>query len=263
MGNKIVKARIGMRTSYAAPIIAEPLNAHPTYGAVLDMGAAVKGYTTVETASLDLYGDDENLVHDEKFVRGALDAETARDDLELNAALYGHAYDAGAETSNKDDSSPFVGYGYIEPILLKTKQVIYRATMLYKLSANASSEKNEADTKKADLDAKMNAIAYTIYADNTGDWRKRLEFSTEAEAEAWILTQFGSRSVYVVKTAIHGAGSVDKPAVAVESGSVTLTFSSAPDILIDNGTDVTSSLSNKSYTIASVSADHDIVAVFA
>ncbi len=47
MGLKQVKVPIGMRSSYFAPIVSEPADARPTYGEVFDMGAAVKGYVTI------------------------------------------------------------------------------------------------------------------------------------------------------------------------------------------------------------------------
>ena len=51
MGSKTVKVPIGMRSSYFAKIKTEPENAHPTYDSKVDMGAAVKGYVSITTAS--------------------------------------------------------------------------------------------------------------------------------------------------------------------------------------------------------------------
>lgn len=264
MGNKQVKTAIGMRSSYWAPIVSEPLNAKPVYGARVDMGAAVKGYVTVTTTTFDVYGDDEDLVHDEKFLTGALDAETTLNDLQINATVYGHRFSDGVETSSKDDTAPAGCYGYIEPFLKKDKSVVYRATFLRKVSANAASEKSEADTKKASLDPKSNAVNYTIYPDNTGDWRDRMEFTTEAQAEAWLAAQFGTGTGFTVTTVCHGDGSVDNASVFAASGeNVELTFSSAPAALFDNGADVKSAMTGVKYTVASIAANHQIVAIWA
>ena len=51
IGTSTVKVPLGMRRSWYFPIISEPDNGRPVYGAKIDMGAAVKGYLTVTTAS--------------------------------------------------------------------------------------------------------------------------------------------------------------------------------------------------------------------
>ena len=113
-----VKMPLGMRRSWYYPITAEPANAKATYGAKLDMGAAVKGYLSVTTASASIPGDDITQVEIEKFVSGQLDAETTMSDLEINAKIYGHKYTAeGGEVSSSEDVSPNGGYAFIEPIL--------------------------------------------------------------------------------------------------------------------------------------------------
>ena len=46
-----VKTPVGMQTLDFWPITAEPENSHPTYGEKVNLGAAVKGYVSVTTAS--------------------------------------------------------------------------------------------------------------------------------------------------------------------------------------------------------------------
>lgn len=195
-GKSTVKAPIGMRCSWYFPISAEPTNAHPTYGEKLDMGAAVKGYLSVTTASASIPGDDITQVEIEKFISGQLDAETTMSDLEINAKIYGHKYTAeGGEVSSSDDVSPNGGYAFIEPILKKDKTVVYRATCLFKVSAMASSEKQEADTKKSgELSPKNNAVSYKVMEDNTGAWRVRNDFESLAAAQTFIESVFAANA---------------------------------------------------------------------
>lgn len=192
MTKSTVKVPLGMRRSWYYPITAETASAKPTYGEKLDMGAAVKGYLSVTTAFATIPGDDITQVEVEKFVSGQLDAETTMSDLEINAKIYGHKFsEETGEVSSSDDVSPNGGYAFIEPILLKDKTVVYRATCLHKVSAMASSEKQEADTKKSgELSFKNNAVAYKVMEDNTGAWRTRKDFDSMAEAEAFIATVF-------------------------------------------------------------------------
>ena len=152
-----VKTPVGMMTSQYWPIKSEPENGHPEYDTPLDMGAAVKGYISVTTASASIPGDDIAQVEIEKFTGGQLDAETTMSDLEINAKIYGHKYgEDGVETSTSEDVSPNGGYSFIQSLLTKDKKTIYRATCLMKVSAMASSEKQEADTKKpGELSPKM------------------------------------------------------------------------------------------------------------
>lgn len=187
-----VQVPVGMLTSTFYPITAEPDNAHPTYGAGVDMGAAVKGYLSVTTATASIPGDDITQIEAEEFTGGQLDVETTMSDLEVNATLYGHAYseEAGEESKSTDASKPG-GYSFVEPILKKDKTRIFRATCLYKIVAMASSEKQEADTRKpGELNPKMNAVSFKIMEDNARSWRRRKDFATEAEAHAFIKTVF-------------------------------------------------------------------------
>lgn len=187
-----VKAPLGMQTLTFYPISDEPDAAHPTYSASVDLGAAVKGYLTVTTASATIPGDDITQLEDEIFTGGQLDTETTMSDLTVNAALYGHTYDDDiGETSNGSDRAKPGGLSFIEPILCKDKTIIYRATCLYKAQAMPSSEKQEADTKKpGELNPKMNAVSFKVMEDNTGAWRVRQDFGDLSAAQTFIASVF-------------------------------------------------------------------------
>lgn len=189
-----VKVPLGMRRSWYFPIAAEPDNAKPAYGEKLDMGSAVKGYLSITTASASIPGDDRMQLEVEKFASAQLDAETTMSDLEVNAKIFGHKYDEETgEVSSSDDHAPSGGYAFIEPILLKDKSVVYRTTCLHKVTAMASSEKQEADTRKSgELVFKNNVVSYKVTEDNTGAWRTRKEFDTQAAAEAFIESTYGA-----------------------------------------------------------------------
>lgn len=189
-----VKTPLGMQTLDFWPIKTEPENAHPTYDAPVNLGAAVKGYLSVTTATASIPGDDVIQVEDEVFTGGQLDTETTMSDLEVNSKLFGHNYssEAGEESKGSDRAKPG-GISFIEPILRKDKTIIYRATCLYKTCAMASSEKQEADTKKAgELNPKMNAVSFKVMEDNKQSWRLRNDFGTAAEAVAFVKKTFGS-----------------------------------------------------------------------
>ncbi len=186
MGNKAVKTPIGMVSSYFFPFASESASGHPTYKEKVDMGCAVKGYLSVNTATADIYGDDALQVPIELFVSGQMETETTLSDLEVNAKLFGHSYEEGVETSKADDAAPNGGYAFIQSILKKDKTIVYRPTFLRKVAAVQSSEKQEADTRREGLDPKMNAVTLKVMKDNAGEWRVRKDCDTLADAEAYI-----------------------------------------------------------------------------
>ena len=189
-----VKAPLGMKTLDFWPIKSEEDGKHPTYDASVNLGAAVKGYLTVTTASASISGDDIVQVEDEVFTGGQLDTETTMSDLEINAKLFGHTFsaEAGEESKSSDRAKPG-GISFIEPVLKKDKTIIYRATCLRKVTAMPSSEKQEADTKKAgELNPKMNAVSFKVMEDNLQSWRVRNDFETVEAAETFIKTTFGA-----------------------------------------------------------------------
>ena len=189
-----VKAPLGMRTLDFWPIKNEPDKAHPTYDASVNLGAAVKGYLTVITNTATITGDDITQAEDEVFSGAQLDTETTMSDLQVNAQLFGHAWsESDGEDSKSSDRAIPGGMSFIEPILLKDKTLIYRATCLRKATAIASSEKQEADTRKrGELDPKKNVVSFKVEEDNLHSWRVRNDFETEAAAEAFIKKTFGA-----------------------------------------------------------------------
>lgn len=265
MGLKQVKTPIGMRSSYYSPIVAEPANAHPTYGTPIDMGAAVTGNLAITTAAMSIEGDDEILLEDEKFVKGQFDTETTLDELSINAIIFGHSYNSGAESSSKDDTSPVGGYGFVQQLLKRDKSTVFRATVLYRVSAMASTEKQVASTRRSSgTEPQMSSVSYSVTSDNTGDWRIRKEFSTFEEAENFLLSILGGSTAHTVKVSVIGDGTAEPSPVTVvaDGSSVTISFSAAPVAVYDNGTAATSQVSGNKLTLSNVKADHEIVVIY-
>ena len=189
-----VKTPLGMRTLDFWPITSEPDKAHPVYGSSVNLGAAVKGYLTVTTNTSTIPGDDITQVEDEIFASAQLDTETTMSDLQINAQLFGHAYSENdGEDSKSTDRAIAGGVSFIEPILRKDKILIYRATCLRKATPIASSEKQEADTRKpGELSPKMNAVSFKVMEDNLKSWRVQDDFPTFEAATAYIKKTFGA-----------------------------------------------------------------------
>lgn len=194
-----VKMPLGMQTLDFWPIKSEPDTGHPTYDTSVNLGAAVKGYLSITTASASIPGDDITQLEDEVFTSAQLDTETTMSELSVNAALFGHTFTeatdgaAGGEESKGSDRAKPGGLSFIEPILLKDKTIVYRATCLFKAQAMPSSEKQEADTKKqGELSPKNNAVSFKVMEDNSGSWRLRQDFESVAAAKSFISATFGT-----------------------------------------------------------------------
>lgn len=194
-----VKMPLGMQTLDFWPIKSEPDTGHPAYNASVNLGAAVKGYLSITTASASIPGDDITQLEDEVFTSAQLDTETTMSELSVNATLFGHAFTeatdsaAGGEVSKGSDRAKPGGLSFIEPILLKDKTIVYRATCLFKTQAMPSSEKQEADTKKqGELSPKNNAVSFKVMEDNSGSWRLRQDFESVSAAKSFISTTFSA-----------------------------------------------------------------------
>ena len=189
-----VKVPLGMASLDFWPIKEEPTNGHPKYDAPVNLGAAVKGYLTVSTNVASIFGDDIEQLTDEVFSGAQLDTETTMSDLQINAQLFGHSWaESDGEESKTTDRAKSGGLSFIEPILRKDKTIIYRATCLRKATALASSEKQEADTRRTgELNPKMNAVSFKVSEDAAHSWRVRNDFSSNEAAEAFIKKTFGA-----------------------------------------------------------------------
>lgn len=219
--HKTLKSVIGMRRSYFAKILSEPANSHPVYDDPVSMGEGVKCALAVTTAQASIYGDDVDLLDIEEFASAQADVETACDDLETNATLFGHEYDAnGEELSGGDDSPPIGAYAYIQHLIRKDKTHVYRGVFFYRVSAMPSSEGKEVNTRTDSLDPKMNPVSFKLTTDQLNKWRARREFASQALAEAWIESKFGvSATTYTVTFSANGHGTAPE-AQSVTAGDV-------------------------------------------
>lgn len=189
-----VKMPLGMRDIHYWPITGTVDGSKFEYGPAVNLGAAVKGYLTITTNSATISGDDITLLDAEMFAGAQLDTETTLSELAVNAMLFGHHFDEGLGEMSRADVSPKEGgISFVEPILCSDKSLVYRVTCLPRCSAIASSEKQEADTRKAgELTPKMNAVSFKVLEDGQRIWRVRKDFSLEDEAAQYIKDFFGA-----------------------------------------------------------------------
>ena len=180
-----VKEKYGLVYSAFFPITTEPENTRPTYGEVIDMGAAVRAYLTITYATAQAYGDDRAQIDLKEFVSGQLDAETLLSDLEVDAALFGSTYSAdGVLTDAINDDPKSGGYAYIQKLALRGGGTVYRAVFLHHCTPSLNAD--NADTRNASITFMNNSVSFTVLADAAGSWRTRKDCETEEAAKAFI-----------------------------------------------------------------------------
>ena len=128
--NVRVKEKYGLVQSLFFPIASTPAGSHPVYGPVVDLGAAVKDYLTINYSEAKAYGDDVTQLALREFVDGQLQIETLLSDLEVDAALYGSRMEGGALYDHVDDNPNSGGHGCIQKLKTKTG-IVYRSIFYF------------------------------------------------------------------------------------------------------------------------------------
>lgn len=180
------------------PIIA-PWTADNTYaaGQIFQCGKLTETSVTPNSKEGSLYADNGLAEYVREFTDA--DVSTTIDQLPYNAAtiLFGHTL-SGTGTNptvihKADDSSPYVGYGFIvDKIESNVKK--YQACVLLKVKF---SEGAQTYTTKGDsITFGTPAITGKAVAQESDNKWKIVspDFTTAAEAYNWVLTQFGGGS---------------------------------------------------------------------
>ena len=259
----MVKVKFGLVTSHWAPIVSTPPNAHPVYGPAIDLGPNVLANISANRSKTTLFGDDVLQLDTDEFTSATLQAETLLSDLEIDAAMFGSSYSAdNGLHDNADDNAVPGCYYYIQKLKTKTG-IVFRAVFLFYAVPNHGDD--NAQTKGESVQFLNNAMSYTIYADNTREWRARKDFDTQSDAEAWLDALRGGTAAFGVTLELIGNGSAEpgEGTYYYEAGSsVVITFATDPAALYDGNTLKTSSLASHKYTIANLAADHHLRAIW-
>lgn len=181
-------ASFGAKYPYFCPVKTEPENARPTYDTeLIRIGKLVKADLTITLASGRLDADDQLAESVDEFVSGSVVMET--DDMtdDVAAVVYGTTVEDGAVRYNVADDPPKGGYGYLKK-LMRNRKVLYKAYFYPLVKAVLGND--SAATKSSSITFGTTTTTFTIFACETGEWRATYEAATEAEALAWLKTQF-------------------------------------------------------------------------
>lgn len=153
-------------------------------------GEAVKTSVNPVYNEASLYGDNRKVESVKEFKEANVTLGVTRMPLVAGRMMFGHDVGTdGTETSNTEDSTGYVGYGFITAEM-ENGQKIYRACFLPKVKFAESEEAYE--TKGDSIVLKTPALNGTAMGDTDGVWRKKSpQFETEGEADEWIRIQIG------------------------------------------------------------------------
>lgn len=226
-------ASFGAKFPYFNPVKEEPEGQLPVYKnpEPVRIGRLVKADLTVNLASGKLFADDGLAESVEEFSSGSIAMET--DDMEdpVAAVVYGCEVADKEVHYNVADDPPAGGLAYFKK-LMRRKKVLYKG-YFYPL-VKAALGNDTAQTKTDSITFGTNSTTFTVFACETGDWRFTEEFSTEAEAIAWIKEKLKGEGEEkaAAPTATPAAG-------AVASGTTVALASATPDAVIRYTTDGT------------------------
>lgn len=152
-----------------------------TAGVVL--GKLVSANLTVNLASGELYADDNLAEQLSEFASGTIAMET--DDLtDDNASeVYGCTVSEGLVTYNKDDTPPRGCLGYYK-VLMRQGVKYYKGFFYPRVRAALGND--NAQTRGSSITFQTTSTSFTVFADDSGDWRETKTFTTAAQATAWI-----------------------------------------------------------------------------
>lgn len=185
-------AQFGAKRPRFAPVATTPDGALPTYNfeSVVTIGKLVAANLTVTNASGELYGDDALAEKIDMFASGSLELQTDDKTAEVHAALHGATLDEGKEelTDSDSDVAPRGGLAYYK-VLIRNGVRVYQG--VFHPLVNAILGNDSAATKGSSITFGTSTTTFTVFRCNSGAWRIRKEFSSEADVIAWCDEKLG------------------------------------------------------------------------
>ena len=161
------------------------------------------------TADNNLYGDNQIVASDRKFISGTLTLGTTGLSQVVSAAMLGAKLqnlpanipgitDANVKELIYDDdmNTPYLSYGeiyeeHVDNIDPELRKSFYRAVVFPKVMFNIPSD--QVQTRAGEIVWQTSEITGTIMRDDTAkhEWKRESEFSTEEQAAAYIRYMLG------------------------------------------------------------------------
>ena len=147
------------------------------------LGKLVSANLTVNLASGELYADDSLAEQVSEFSSGSIAMET--DDMvdETAAVVFGCKVSEGEATYGKDDTAPMGHLAYYK-VLMRSGKKYFKG--FYYPRARAALGNDNAQTRGNSITFQTTSTTFTIFADDSGTWRKTKICDTAEDVKSWI-----------------------------------------------------------------------------
>lgn len=175
------------------PWIAELNAENDTYSNGFKCGSAMSTSVTPNFNEASLYADNQQKEYVKEFKNATVAVGVDRIPIKAAPILFGHTVaEDDEETSKSEDSSHYVGYGFITAEQVDGVKK-YRACVLLKVKF---AEGEESFTTKGDnIVFSTPTLSGIAIANNSGEWRKKSPYyATEDEADEWIQKILGVKA---------------------------------------------------------------------
>jgi hypothetical protein len=232
------------------------------------LGKLVAANLTVNLANGELYADDSLAEQLSEFSSGSLAMET--DDMidSVASVIYDATSTNGEIVYNQNDTPPRGGLAYYKALSRDNKK-FYKG--YYYPRARAALGNDNAQTRGSSITFQTTNTAFTIFSDDSGDWRKTKTFNDEQSAIAWVESKCEVGEYHEVNVSVQGASagqSVDViGTVYVPDGKnlvINIKGHTDVEVAYDNGVDVTTTITGGvgKYTLTEVDGKHTIAIIF-
>ena len=259
--------KYGAQYAVFAPFASEPANSAPTYSTGRQLGQLNAANVQYNIPTADAYGDNKLAIRIAEFVSGTIDITNVDASLQDLADLLGATIDSGEIAFGSEDVAPFVGFGFIVNLIdSATKTKYWEAHFFPKAQAVRTGENNS--TKAESISLSLPTLQLAFYPPNAGAYEYVKRFTSQASALAYLQSALNVANWYKVNVSVNGANGTTEYAdpvgenYAAAGSDFALTVAGTPTALYDNGTESKSSISDGTYTISTIAADHDIAVIY-
>lgn len=261
-------AKMGAAYFAAAPIVTESTSAPIVYGSGFQVGGLNQIDRKITYAETDLPADDILKYQVKQFASGELGVKLSEFSLANQAAMFGQTIVDGKLSKRKTDEPPYYGVGWVQTVIRKNganNETVYKVYINPKTQAYPGDESGTSKGKSLSLATED--FTTTIFHPDYDEWEINKEFTTYASAKAYIDNYLGVATYYAVDVLVTGAGTGEAATpegvtMVANEAAFELVITGTADQLYDNGVDVKASIAAGKYTLASVTAAHDIAVVF-
>jgi len=193
-------AKIGLK-NFLFGILTEQNDGSASYGVAQKPAKAISCSVSISNNDAKLYADDALAESDTTFQSGTVTLGLDDENDAMLATLLGHQIADGVVVRNGNDIAPYVGLGRIVSKLVGGVRK-WKVEFLCKVKFSEPS--NDENTKEEQVSFATSTIEGQVAALANGDWSIAKTFDTEAAAQSYLESLFGSATPATVAFNANG-----------------------------------------------------------